>query len=217
MKKITLSLLAIATLMGGAFAQNKKGGMKPKQSQQCQPKGQAPAPREQMIKNLNLTPTQQEQLKANHESYQKQLAVLDKNESITVKEARDKRESLHKEEKEKMKGLLTEEQKNKLAENEKGKEAEHKAMSDKKMEQMKTHLNLSDEQVAKIKANRDALQAQHKAIKDNDQLTRAQKREQMKALQEQSQKDLKAILTPEQAAQMKDHPKKDGSEHGDHR
>jgi Spy/CpxP family protein refolding chaperone len=67
-----------------------------------------------MMKELNLTADQQQQLKANRDSYQKQWMDLNKNENITVKESRDKKAELRKQQKEKMMTILTPEQKTKL-------------------------------------------------------------------------------------------------------
>ena len=67
-----------------------------------------------MSSQLNLTESQKSQLKANREDYKKQLDELNKNESITVKEFRDKKYALKKEQKQKFLALLTPEQKTKL-------------------------------------------------------------------------------------------------------
>jgi Spy/CpxP family protein refolding chaperone len=151
-----------------------------------------------MMKELNLTADQQQQLKANRDSYQKQWLELNKNESITVKESRDKKEVLRKEQKEKMMAILTPEQKTKLEQLKKDREAKHEAMAAKRLEKMKTKLNLSDDQLAKIKAGRETVHTQAKAIRENDQLSRTEKKEKLMALKAETQTNLKNILTPEQ-------------------
>ena len=159
---------------------------------------------EMMMKELNLSSAQQEQMKATHESYKKQLMELNKNEGITVKEARDKKEALRKEQKEKMMSLLTAEQKNKLVQLKKDREAKHEMMAAKKLDKLKTSLNLSDEQVAKLNAASQATHAQLKAIRENEQLSRTEKREQLMALREQNKNSFKNILTPEQLGKMEE-------------
>ena len=77
---------------------------------------------------------------------------LNKNENITVKESRDKKEALRKEQKEKMLAILTPEQKTKLEQLKKDREVKREAMTSKRLDKMKTKLNLSDDQMAKIKA-----------------------------------------------------------------
>ena len=142
MKKIVAVMLAFASFIFSASAQEQR---KMKQHQHHHANGM-------MIKNLNLTQSQKEQIKASHDSYKKQLMELNKNESITVKEARDKKEVLRKEQKEKMMALLTPEQKDKLIQLKKDRAVKQEAMAAKRLEKIKATLNLSDVQVAKIKA-----------------------------------------------------------------
>ena len=157
-----------------------------------------------MLKELNLSSAQKEQMKANQESYKKQLQELNKKEDITVKEARDRKEALHKEQKEKMMNLLTADQKNKLVLIKKDREARHETEAAKRLDKMKTNLDLSDEQVNKINADRQVTHTQLKTIKGNDQLTRTQKKEQLLALKEQNKNSLKNILTPEQFSKLEE-------------
>ena len=157
-----------------------------------------------MLKELNLSSAQKEQMKAYHESYKNQLMELNKNENITVKESRDRKEILHKEQKEKMMNLLTADQKNTLVQLKKDREAKHEMEATKRLDKMKTNLNLSDDQIAKINAARQATHAQLKAIKENDQLSRTQKKEQLIALKEQNKKSFKSILTTEQIGKLEE-------------
>ena len=176
MKKTIVSLLAVAGFIFSVNAQ--EPGMMKQQNHQHE-KGMM------MMKELNLTEAQKEQMKANHESFKKQMMELDKNENITVKEYRDRKEAMHKAQKEKMMSLLTTEQKNKLEQFKKERKAKHEAIAAKKLERMKANLGLTDDQVAKIKESREAIHAQLKAIKDNDKLGRVEKKEQLMALREQ--------------------------------
>ena len=129
---------------------------------------------------------------------------LNKNEGITVKEARDKKETLRKEQKEKMMALLTPEQKDKLIQLKKDRAVKQEAMAAKRLEKIKATLNLSDIQVAKIKAAKEATHAQLKAIKENEQLSRTEKKEQLIVLKEQNKNSFKNILTPEQLSKMEE-------------
>lgn len=101
MKKIAAVMLAIASFIFSASAQEQR---KIKHHQHHHPNGM-------MMKELHLVQSQKEQIKASQDSYKKQLMELNKNEGITVKEARDKKEALRKEQKDKMMALLTPEQK----------------------------------------------------------------------------------------------------------
>jgi Spy/CpxP family protein refolding chaperone len=194
MKKIVTVVLAFASFIFCANAQDISERKHPKH----------PHNNEMMIKELNLSSAQKEQMKANYESYKKQLMELNKNEGITVKEARDKKAALRKEHKEKMRSLLTAEQKNKLVQVKKDREARHEMMAAKKLEKLKTSLNLSDEQVAKINSYRKAIHTRLKAIHENEQLTRTEKKEQMTALKEENKNSFKNVLTSEQLGKMEE-------------
>ena len=194
MKKIVAVVLAFASLIFCANAQDFSERRHAKHRHN----------NEMMMKELNLSSAQKEQMKANHESYKKQLMELNKNEGITVKEARDKKEALRKEQKEKMMSLLTAEQKNKLVQLKKDREAKHEMMAAKKLDKLKTSLSLSDDQVAKINSDRKAINARLKAIRENEQLTRTEKKEQIMALKEENKNSFKNILTPEQLGKMEE-------------
>jgi Spy/CpxP family protein refolding chaperone len=193
MKKIVTALLAIAGLIFSAKAQeaSKMKGFHHRHVQH-----------EMMMKELNLTATQQDQLKANRDSYREQWKALNNNEAITVKESRDKKEALRKEQREKMMSILTPEQKTTMQQIKKDREAKHQAMAAKQLDKIKSTLNLSDDQVAKIKAGTLDIHAKAKVIRENDQLTRVEKKEQLIALKQQTKDNLKSVLTPEQITKL---------------
>jgi Spy/CpxP family protein refolding chaperone len=194
MKKIAASVLAIASFVFSAHAQTTP---KMKQFRHHREHGL-------MMKELNLTQVQQEQLKANRDSYQKQWQELNKNENITVKEARDKKEALRKEQKEKMMAILTPEQKTKLEQLKKDREAKIEAMAAKRLDKMKSTLNLSEDQLTRIKASTANIHLKAKAIRENDQLSRVEKKEQLVALKQQTQDNLKTILSTEQINKLEE-------------
>jgi Spy/CpxP family protein refolding chaperone len=194
MKKIVAGMLALAGFMFSASAQETP---KMKRFHHLHKHGM-------MMKELNLTADQQQQLKANRDTYQKQWLELNKNENITVKESRDKKDALRKEQKEKMMAILTPEQKNKLEQLKKEREVKREAMATKRLDKMKTKLNLSDEQLAKIKAGSEAVHANAKAIREDDQLSRTEKKEKLMALKAETQTNLKNILTPEQISKIEE-------------
>jgi len=150
------------------------------------------------MKQLNLTDAQKEQFKTQRESFRKQMEELKKNDNITVKEWKSRMETLRKDQKTKMQGILTTEQKDQI---EKMK-AEHKAMQEvdakARMEKMKIHLGLSDDQVAKMTKNRTEMMEKMKALKQDDKMDPEKKREQMKDLREKQKDQMKSILTEEQ-------------------
>ncbi len=154
------------------------------------------------IKELNLSDAQKQDLKANNKNYHVQLSALNKNENITVKEARDQRYALRKDRQAKMMGILTTDQQNKLTQLKNDRQAKREGMAVKKMDKMKGRLNLSDDQVAKINAGRVAAHNQMKQIRANNQLSRTEMKEQMMAVKTQHKEDFKSILTADQAAKM---------------
>ena len=150
MKKILLSLFAIVTIATAASAQKQECHKKIKGDHQQHGKHD----KGMMMKNLNLSDAQKQQMKDNHEVMKAKQMELEKNENMTVKEYRDKKEVLHKEQKAQMLDLLTPEQKAKMDQMKKDKQAKHDLKSAKKLEKMKTKLGLTDDQVAKIKADK---------------------------------------------------------------
>jgi Spy/CpxP family protein refolding chaperone len=194
MKKILTGMLALATFIFTANAQQ-PGKMKHHKPQHQM--GMA-------MKGINLSDAQKAQMKANQESTKKQMMELNKNENITVKEFKSRKEAIHKSQKEQMDKLLTPEQKKLLAQNKSEQQQKRQQHSAKRMDKMKTNLNLSDDQMNQLKANRDASQAKVKAIKENNQLSQSQKKEQLMALKETQKKTLSQVLTPEQISKMEE-------------
>src|SRR5437868_4406849 len=199
MKSIVVTLFAISTLAFSASAQEKRE-MKP---------GHMPGMKGHhhgmmMMKELNLTEAQKQQVKANREEFRKNMQKLNKNENITVKEMRNRKEAMMKDQKAKMEALLTPEQKTKMEQL----KAEHKARAEerfsKHLDKMKTELNLTDAQVTALKANREAMQAKFKAIKENNSLTREQRKEQIEALKTEAKEQHKKIFTEEQQKKMEE-------------
>lgn len=143
-------------------------------------------------------------MQANKAEFKQKMQALNKNESITVKEQRDRKEALHKEQKAKMQALLTPEQKTKMAELKAAQKAKHEEMSAKRLDKMKAKLNLSDAQVAQLKTQRVAMQNKMKALKENEGLSRTQRKEQMMALKAEAKEQHKKIFTAEQLKQMEE-------------
>ena len=155
-----------------------------------------------MAKQLNLTAEQQKQAKMYREDLKQKMQALNKNESITVKEFRDRRAAMHKEMKLKMEGILTAEQKAKMAQMKAERMAKKEEHFNKHLEKMKGDLSLTEQQVTQMKAQRESMRSKMKALRENDALTRVQKREQMMSLKEQAMEQHKKIFTPDQMKKM---------------
>lgn len=197
MKRIVISMLAVATFIFSAGAQQKR---EMKHHKPRHDKGM-------MMKELNLSATQKEQMKASRENTKNQLAELRNNENMTVKDYNAKKEAILKVQKEQMSKVLTPEQKNQLAQNKKDRKAKHDLMPDKKLDKMKANLNLSDEQVSKLKATREAGKSKANAIKENSQLSDTEKKAQLMVLRKTQKENFKQILTPEQLNKMEEKKK----------
>ncbi len=211
MKKLLILSLALSSVIFSASAQQKRepGSHRMKGTKQGMYEGRHN--KGMMMKDINFTDAQKAQLKANRQSYKTQMQELNKNEAITVKEQRDRKQALRTEQKAKMQALLTPEQKNKMAESKAKMEDQRKEMGEKRMEMMKTKLGLSDNQVLKMKAQHEATHAQLKAIKQDQTLSRADKKEKMKAIKDEAMQQRKSILSAEQIKKMEELKK----EHGD--
>ena len=167
------------------------------------------------MKQFNLTDAQKEQFKAQRESFRKQMDELKKNDNITVKEWKSRMETLRKDQKTKMQGILTTEQKGQI---EKMK-TEHKAMMEidakARMEKMKLHLGLTDEQAAKMNKNRTEMMEKMKALREDDKMGAEKKKEQMKDLMKKQKEQMKSLLTEEQMKKLQEGRKQGpGGMHG---
>ena len=200
MKKVLIPLIALLALTVTTNAQNKMGKQKHHQHHQ---KGM-------MAKQLNFSEAQKTQAKAINEDSRKKMQELNKNESITVKEQRDRKAAIQKERKTKMDGLLTAEQKAKQTQLRTDHKAKKEASYAKRLDKMKTNLNLSDEQVTKLKTQRAATHAKAEKIKNNESLSREQKKEQMMALKSEAKNQHNKIFTPDQLKKREEMKKNRG-------
>ena len=153
MKKVLIPLIALLTLTVTTNAQNKMGKQKHHQHHQ---KGM-------MAKQLNFSEAQKTQAKAINEDSRKKMQELNKNESITVKEQRDRKAAIQKERKIKMDGLLTADQKTRMTQLKAEQKVKKEERFSKHVDKMKTSLNLTDEQVTKLKAQRSGLQGRRQS------------------------------------------------------
>jgi Spy/CpxP family protein refolding chaperone len=156
------------------------------------------------LKGLNLTEEQKAKFKTSNESFRTQMADLKKNDGITVKEWKEKAESIRKAHKAEMQKILTADQKAQLEKRKVEGKAKHEEAQKKMGERMKANLNLTAEQSAKMEANRKAMREEMTKIRDNKSLTEQQKKEQMVQLHKKQKETLKSILTAEQIQKLKE-------------
>ena len=151
-----------------------------------------------MMVKLNFSDAQKQQVKDLNTDYRNQLKNLEKNENITLKDYRAKKAALEQERRSKFQGILTSDQKDKIAQAKKERGEKMKMMAQKRLEKMKTDLNLTDDQVSKIQDLRTSSMEQAKAIRENSSLSQEQKREQFMSLMKSRKESMNNILTADQ-------------------
>jgi hypothetical protein len=164
--------------------------------------------RHDAMKQLNLSEDQKKQAGTIKQEYRLKMQELNKNESITVKESRDRKETMRKEQKSRVLGMLTTAQKQQLEQLKQDKKARKEAHFTKKLDKMKTNLQLSDDQLAKMKAGRESMKSRVKSIKENQVIDRVQRKEQLMALKNERKAQMDNILTAEQKEKLKEMKKK---------
>ena len=196
MKKIILSALVLSMAVA-VSAQDSKG----RRHQGHEGKGKH---HEKVMEKLDLTEDQKAKFKAENEAFRNKVAELKKNENITVKEFKSRMETIRKDHKTKIQGLLTTEQKAKIEKMKSEHQAKQKEHMQERGEKMSEKLGLTADQQAKMKANRENFGAKMKAIRENKSLDEAAKKEQMKSLMKEQKESMKSILTEEQIKKMEE-------------
>jgi hypothetical protein len=123
---------------------------------------------------------------------------------MAVKDFKESKSAILKSQKQQMAGILTEDQKNQLAQSKSSSNNRQDNQGGKNLGKMKENLGLSDIQVTQIKANREADLAKIKAIKDNSALSRSEKKEQLKSIKLGQENNLSQILSLEQTIKMEE-------------
>jgi Spy/CpxP family protein refolding chaperone len=194
MKKILLSMLALFIVISIACAQNPK---EPSHRRHFHY-------RNKLSKELNFTDQQKDQLKSISRDYHQKLLTLNQDESITVKEMRDRKATFSHDYHQAFQNILTQEQKDKLNDMRKRMEDKRKMMAEKKLDKMKEKLNLTDEQTTKIRELNDKYRDQYKKYLGMDGSDRSAKREELLGLRKQQKADIDAVLTSDQQKQLDD-------------
>ncbi len=152
--------------------------------------------------HLKLTDEQRRQGKIIRENTEKQIATIYNNDKLTLGDYKKNKAAFIQDQKTKLDGLLTAEQKTTIADSKKKMADNMQVHAAARLERMKIDLGLKDEQVANIKASQAQMRDKAKAIHEDAALLPEQKREQMKALMNQQKENLKTVLTAEQLAKI---------------
>ncbi len=214
MKKILLSLIAIATITFSVDAQTKRnnaekqnrteknGKSKLGHAKHDEKKHDQMMNHHKMGDKVNLTEAQRQQMKSINMDFKNRLQELKKSDNMTVKEFNAKKEVFMQERKQKIQALLTPEQKNQMKQFKKEHSDKGEIESGKRMEKMQTNLGLSNDQVEKMKAQKEIYKSRTEAIKNNQSTGNERKKEQLKALREERKNSFKSFLTPEQLQKL---------------
>lgn len=192
---VMLMISAVVQAQDSTHKQFRKGGFHHKGMHH---KGMMMAPK------LNMTEDQKTKMKSLHETFRKEMGELRKNENITVKEWKSKREALVKKHHDAMQNILTPEQKAQIEKMKLERKSKAETFEKNRMEKMKTELGLTSDQVEKFDRLHESTRAQMKAIFDNTQLDKTQKREQMQALMKKHKEELNSIYTDEQKKKLEE-------------
>ena len=128
--------------------------------------------------------------------------MLDKQQSLTIKEYNDRKSALRKEVIAKRQSIFTKEQKNRIETAKQLKELRKKEMRIKRFGRMREKLDLSDDQVKQMNALQEKRRADMDKIKNDSKLNDQEKRIQMKEIMKAGKDAGKKILTEEQLNKM---------------
>ncbi|HEX3023700.1 MAG TPA: hypothetical protein VHP12_00695 [Chitinophagaceae bacterium] len=151
-----------------------------------------------MMAGLHLSADQIKQSKTINENFHNQLAALQNNDKISLGEYKTKMAALQKDRKSKLEALLTDAQKNTIAQRRQNATINAQVKSAARLERMKLTLGLTDDQVAKIKVHQTEMHTKMQALHQNFNLLPEQKRQELKSLMSQRGEFMKSVLTPEQ-------------------
>lgn len=198
MKKITGLLLALSLTLSAAFAQQGQCMKQDRaQSHHGHRKGGLSA-------DLNLTATQQEQIRTIRQDTRKKMADLRENRQMTLQQFDDNRAKLRREEKARIQSVLTAEQKTTLDRKKSEREQERTARMSKKLDAMKAKLDLNDTQYNEMKRLREKNMAAIKKIREDDSMGPDAKKSAIRKIKESAGEEKKKILSPEQYKKMED-------------
>jgi len=203
MKKLIVSVVAIALAALTAQAQE----IPDRKREEFKPVEKGRMFNKKELADLNLTDEQKTKLKGMKRDLRRQMDEVRKQDNLSVKDYREKIETLRKDQQDKFQSVLTPEQKTDMQKYKDARNARVKELGKKKQAKMKEELKLTDEQLAKIADNRKATAQKIKTIRENNSLKDEQKKEQIKDLMKEQKKNMKSFLTDEQLRKMKENRK----------
>ena len=197
--RIALAALAIAAVVGlGQWGHAFQAPQGP---------GRGGLPRlQQLTRELNITEAQRTQIRGFLDNAQTQLRALRDNTSLTPGQRLDRSIEIREQVRNQIQSILTTEQK--LRAEELRKQAQERMaqrqerMQQQMLGQLVKRLDLTDAQHATIKSYMEDQRTQLRTLRDNTSLTREQRREQVRAIHEQTQSKINSALTADQQTRL---------------
>ncbi|MDB5205995.1 MAG: hypothetical protein JWR72_1070 [Flavisolibacter sp.] len=191
MKRILSTAFAILLFVGASQAQTSEGA-----------KGRHGGKGGEMMKELNLSAEQKAKFQSIKEAEKKEMQALKADGKTDADRAA--RKDIHDKYKTQYQSVLTEEQKAKFKEAGKQGRGEKFSKGDRKEggRDFAQELNLSADQKTKAASLNSEFKTKMDAVRNNSTLSNDEKKAQSKSIAEAHRTNLKAILTPEQAAKM---------------
>lgn len=199
MKKIITVFTLMTTISLGAIAQE-PGAMRHKGMHKGQ--GSGMHAKKEALQTLNLSESQQKQIRDIRKQTRKEAMLLKENRGMTLEQYDQRRAALKRQEKSRVESVLTQEQKNRLATMKTEREQKMKERQGRHFEQMKANLSLTDDQAQKMTALREKNRQSIKQIRENDQLGPDSKQLAIRKIKDEAASERKKILTEEQIRKM---------------
>ena len=226
MKKIFLGFIAIAAISLSAGAQVQRDQQDNSQNStfdhQRGGRGHGGHMDGGMMKELNLTDAQKQQISVINSDFKSKMEELKKHDNMSVKNFNIQKEALENERKLKFENVLTADQKNQLAQlktNQGGRPGmegnrdygnRDKGNGNNRMEKIQSELGLTSDQVARMQADRENFKTKADAIKNNTSLSEDQKKAQFTQLRQEREESLKSVLTADQLKKFEEMKSKRG-------
>ena len=209
MKKLALSIMAIAITFASIAQKNNKGGKHKNHKEKTE--NEARHNDDYKAEKLDLNDAQKVKVKAQNEQFKKQMEEL-KASNLSDEQKKVRRKEILEARRQQMASILTPEQKLKARKIKKEKNdkkdigIKNREIRKEKVEKLKEDVALTNNQSAQLKALNESFRTKVKAVQSNATLTGEQKKEQRQALQLKHKEDIRSLLTTEQKDRMKNRP-----------
>ena len=159
---------------------------------------------EQLAERLNLTEEQKSAVQNYLEDQRSQMEVLRNDTTLTREQRAQRMREITEQTRGKVESILTVEQKQKAEELRNQARERFQERAGEQFDRMARLLDLTPEQKNQMQSYRESERTQLQALRDNTALTPEQRREQARAIHEQSQNNIRSLLDPTQQQKLED-------------